>query len=164
MCSQVAERSTVADRKGKKGGFWLGAVDRWTRGGRPLAAAEGLVQRRKGLSSRRQGPNELKVAWCDGGAVRKLKGCGNCGRNGVVERHTPGPLTLLGLSPRITKPLTSRASHPFSARHLTKNFRRTIFKKRGFHLISHHLSKDGAYIIFIEERGRGRDSLEIQGS
>ena len=69
-------RSTVADRKGKKGVlfFLLGAVDRWTRGGRPLAAAEGLVQRRKDLSSRRQGPNELKVAWCGGGAVRKLNG------------------------------------------------------------------------------------------
>ena len=28
------------------------------------------------------------------------------GRSGVVERHTLGPLTLLGLSPRITKPLS----------------------------------------------------------
>ena len=129
-CSAVGR--PLQTERAKRGVFGIGAVDHWTRGGRPLAAAEGLVQQRKGLSSRRQGPNELKVAWCGGGAVRKLKCCGDCGRNGVVERHTPGPLTLLGLSPRITKPLASRASHSFLARHLTKNFRRTIFRNGVF--------------------------------
>ena len=67
MCSQVAERSTAALRsvdrcrqKGQKGGFWLRVVDRWPHSGRPLTAAEGMVQRRKGLSSRRQGLDKLK--------------------------------------------------------------------------------------------------------
>ena len=84
------------------------------------------------------------------------------GRSGVVEHLTLGPLTLRGLSPRITKPLAPGHLTLYgSASH--QEFLEDSSSETGFiHLISHHFSKDGAYIIFIEERGR--DSLEIQGS
>ena len=59
---QIAERSTVGlqsvdlcRQKRHRREFLIGAVDRLPIGGRPLTAAEGMVQRRKGLSSRRQG-------------------------------------------------------------------------------------------------------------
>ena len=86
------------------------------------------------------------------------------GRSGVVERHTLGPLTLLGLSPRITKPLAPRPLTLFGSASHQEFLEESSSETGFFHLISHHLSKDGVYNILIEEWGRGKDSLEIQGS
>ena len=63
------------------------------------------------------------------------------GRSGVVERHTPGPLTLLGLSPTIMKPLAlGHLTHFNSASH--QGFLEEHSSKMGFfHSISSFFQK-----------------------
>ena len=82
-CSAVGR--PLQTERAKRGGFFgsgrstvgLGAVDRWRRqrdwcsGERVFPCAVNWLDESLGVGG--------EVAWCDGGAVRKLNGCEDCG-------------------------------------------------------------------------------------